>query len=41
MKKEQGQTFCFAQYENKLGQKKQILISKSGVEVIKDESKLQ
>jgi len=41
MKKEDRQTFSFAQYENKKSQKKQIIISKDGLEVIKDESKIQ
>jgi len=39
MEKEKAQTFVFSEYQNKKGQKKQILISKSGVEVIRDDSK--
>jgi hypothetical protein len=35
------ETYVFSQYENKQGQKKQVLISKDGVEVIKDESHIQ
>ena len=41
MEKEKAQTFVFSEYQNKKGQKKQILISKSGIEVVKDESKIQ
>lgn len=40
-KKEQCQTFVFIEEHNKKGQKRQILIDKDGVEVIKDESKIQ
>jgi len=38
VKKEHHQTFSFAQYENRAGQRKQIMISKSGRKVILDES---
>ena len=35
MEKEKGETFCFVTLRNKAGGKKQLFISKSGVEVIK------
>jgi len=41
MEKEKAQTFVFIEEHNKLGQKRQILIDKNGVEVVKDESKIQ
>jgi len=41
MKKEEHQIFSFATFRNKAGDKKQLLISKDGVEVITDESKIQ
>ena len=41
MKKEEHQIFSFVEMHNKKHQKKQLLISKDGVEVIIDESKIQ
>ena len=40
MKKEQCQTFVFIEEHNKAGQKRQILIDKSGTKVVCDESKI-